>query len=302
MLIKKTLEFQKGIQLFFQTNIDFQKPRIFLSSGTSKKIEQTLTQIKYCKGAFVPQESWREPNTEEKSLLGINKQLTNISRQDLHPFIGLIRIPDKVLAPLEAILENVRKSPVIALEAWQAVVTHPEVENVIAEVSNYLTPYCLSRERFKVLGLHIKPPGLKTVTVNCANNQSENIYIGMHLDSWDRYPLRRRHKSRNRVCINLGCEDRFFLFINLTLMDMFYALGLLAPKDIYKHYRGTELGNEFMKQYPSYPVVKLTVRPNEAYIAPTDNLIHDASTSGKKYADITLTFLGDFGIPLYTEG
>ncbi|MBW4689711.1 MAG: hypothetical protein KME40_32610 [Komarekiella atlantica HA4396-MV6] len=281
MLIKKTLELQKGIKIFFQTDIDFEKHRIFLSSGTSTEVEQTLAQIKYCKGAFVPKESWREPNIEEKTLLGINEQLVNINMWDLHQYIGLIRIPDKVLAPLEAILENVRKSPAIALEEWQAVVTHPEVENVIVEVSNYLMPYCLFRHRFKVLGLYIKPPGLKTVTVNSVNNQSENLYIGMHLDSWDRYPLRRRHKSRNRICINLGCEDRFFLFINLTLIDMFYALGLLIPKDIHKHYRGTELGNEFMKQYPSYPVVKLTVRPNEAYIAPTDNLIHDASTRGR---------------------
>jgi hypothetical protein len=75
---------------------------------------------------------------------------------------------------------------------------------------------------------------------------------------------------------------------------MFQDLGLRDPEDIYGDFRGLYLGQRFMKACPDYPVVQLRIEPGEAYIFPTDNLIHDASTNGKQFPDITLTFLGCF--------
>ena len=49
-----------------------------------------------------------------------------------------------------------------------------------------------------------------------------------------------------------------------------------------------------MRSCPNYPVARLRIDPGEAYILPTDNLIHDASTEGTRCPDITLTFLGFF--------
>ncbi len=49
-----------------------------------------------------------------------------------------------------------------------------------------------------------------------------------------------------------------------------------------------------MKRYPDYPVIKVRVAPGEAYIAPTENMIHDGSTVGKQYPDIHLTLFGYF--------
>ena len=106
--------------------------------------------------------------------------------------------------------------------------------------------------------------------------------------------IQQRHTARNRICVNLGREERRFLFINLTLAKMFEALGrdLTTNKDYY----GTDLGHDFMLAYPSYPVVRLTVKPREAYIAPTDNLIHDGTSVDKQYPDIALHILGYFGL------
>nr|WP_052324687.1 hypothetical protein [Hassalia byssoidea] len=300
MLVKEIVEIKKGIQVFCDANTDQHSSRIWLSSGTTQEIE-SASDIIYRTDAFLPREPWREPSLTEYSLLRANEPILNLSSWDLGSSIGVVRFPNEVLAPLEAILENIRKSSAATLEECQFLDTHPERENAIAKVMKHVERYCLSSNRLQLLGIQTTLPGLTTVTSGYHNSIPKKRYDGMHLDSWDRDTLRRRHKSRNRICINLGCEERYFLFINLTLMDMFHALGLSDPEDIYKNYRGTSIGDKFMKSYPSYPVVKLKVAPGEAYIAPTENVIHDASTISKKYSDITLTFLGYFGILPYAK-
>jgi hypothetical protein len=75
---------------------------------------------------------------------------------------------------------------------------------------------------------------------------------------------------------------------------MFACMGLRDPEDIYEDFRGLYIGQRFMRSWPGYPVIRLRIDPGEAYILPTDNLVHDASTEGNVYPDITLTYLGRF--------
>src|SRR5260370_38226681 len=93
--------------------------------------------------------------------------------------------------------------------------------------------------------------------------------------------------------MNLGREDRFFLFINLELRDIVNAVSLQDNSDRWEEY-GPNIVEPFMRQNPHYPVAKLKVKPGEAYIAPTENIIHDASTAGKSHQDFCITFLGKF--------
>jgi hypothetical protein len=79
---------------------------------------------------------------------------------------------------------------------------------------------------------------------------------------------------------------------------MFEMLGLSTQTDISENYRGFELPHKFMAAFPDYPVIKLALAPNQAYIAPTENTIHDASSLDKQEVDFSLTFIGKFGIPL----
>jgi len=118
--------------------------------------------------------------------------------------------------------------------------------------------------------------------------------VGLHIDHWDGLPLRHRYRARNRICINLSREPRYSLFFNLPMMEMFRSAGLRDPDDIYSDFRGLYLGQRFMTICPDYPVVRLRIDPGEAYVLPTDNLIHDASTTGNRFTDITLTYLGLF--------
>jgi hypothetical protein len=156
--------------------------------------------------------------------------------------------------------------------------------------------YCLSTDKIKSLGIHINQAGLITTTIDAIEFLPRQPHVGLHLDSWEKAPIRRRHLSSNRICINLGNEPRYFLFINLSLMKMFEMLGFSTAVDISHYYRGIELPDKFMRTFPDYPVIKLALAPNQAYIAPTENIIHDASTLDKQELDLSLTFIGKFRI------
>ena len=282
---------KKSIQIFLPEPAGDEKdPRILLSSGTYPASESSSKQV-YCSNALLPQEPWRQPTNDElKLLLPIQKNDDGkLTHWNIGSALGVIRIPPDFLSPLD----RLKLKEIETLE--NLVITHDE-EVAISEVRDRISFYCQGSLKTEGLGINIANPDMITSTIDQRISKECEIYTGMHLDSWDKLPLKHRNKSRNRLCINLGREDRFFLFINLTLMDIFRALGLSETKDIHKYYRGLNLPQEFMSKNPTYPVLKLRISPGEAYIAPTDNMIHDATNKGTMYPDITLTFLGYFGI------
>jgi hypothetical protein len=63
-------------------------------------------------------------------------------------------------------------------------------------------------------------------------------------------------------------------------------------------YGPSAIARDFMRAFPSYPAVRLRIRPGEAYIAPTENIAHDGSTIGMDAMDITLTVIGRFSLCL----
>jgi len=134
----------------------------------------------------------------------------------------------------------------------------------------------------------VNSPGLPTVTVDHGHRR----FVGLPVDSWDQLPIVQRCQARNRISINLGQEARFWLFINLTLQQIAQWLKLSAGIRL----SGSALGNAFMQRDPTYPVVKLKIAPYEAYLAPTENLIHDGCSLDKSTLDLHLTFLGHFGV------
>ena len=136
-------------------------------------------------------------------------------------------------------------------------------------------------------GVHVNDPGLEATTINPVGRRR----IGLHVDDWYRAPVSRRHMSPNRICVNLGCEDRFFLFLNLPMRRVYELSG--APR----HASGSRAAQAFCRLFPHYPVLKLRMRPGEAYIAPTENLVHDGCSSGMRTPDVTLSLLGRFRVP-----
>ncbi len=128
------------------------------------------------------------------------------------------------------------------------------------------------------------PPGFKPKDVQ---------YMGMHNDGAVKMTIHTAHKFGNRISINLGKEARYFLFVNLSLVQ---ALNMLKKKIAIQkqevNYRN--LPGLFFKYFPDYPVIRIKQEPYEYYIAATDNCFHDGSTLGSTHLDICFVYFGAF--------
>jgi hypothetical protein len=280
----KLLESIKVID--YNSDSSCSKSRLWINSGTIQSIKSKSFATLYSNNAFIPFESWREAKKDEKKLLYVDSiDVASYPNPSTH--IGIIAIPQEALVPLE----ELGVSFVQSIEDCQMLVSEAAYQQAVDNILQYLQPLCISDRKFIVHNIATNSTGLNTVTYN----PEEQCFIGLHLDSWDRFPLEKRHLSTNRICINLGFEDRFFLFINLTLMDIFYLLNVNeldeAPEFSLKNrqerlrqYYFSNPSNQlktqpdylrqmFLHQYPHYPVVKVRVSPGEAYIAPTENII-----------------------------
>jgi hypothetical protein len=118
-------------------------------------------------------------------------------------------------------------------------------------------------------------------------------YMGIHSDGTTKMTLHTAHQFGNRISINLGKEARAFLFVNLSMVQ---ALNMLKKKmDINAHQLNiVNISSYFFHHYPDYPVIRVTQKPYQYYIAPTDNCFHDGSTLGNSELDITLIYFGFF--------
>jgi hypothetical protein len=200
------------------------------------------------------------------------------------------------MEPFEAIFEEYGTREVLDKSRYRDHSTHPRWEEAYEPLAAHVqSRYALREHLPRIVRLASAHPGMRTVTKDEVRGKDQHFYVGLHLDTWEKIPMRERNDARNRICVNMGREARHFLFINLPVAQMHALLRRGAPDKISDYY-GTDLGHEFMRAFPGYPVVRLTIGPREAYIAPTDNLIHDATSVGRKYPDLTLHILGYFGL------
>ena len=269
--------------------------RISINTGTMLAVEPPGDGLQYLKAAIVPKETWRPLTPREASMLVAP---AGTKGWNVGADVGIVRIPDEVIAPLEQIFEDHGTRERLDPEGYQPHTQHPNWDSAYGLFIDHVKERYALRDQVipQVVRLATAPPGMRTVTKDTVKDRNEHYYVGMHLDTWENIALSDRHTARNRVCINLGREDRYFLFFNLSLMRMFRALGGEDPNKADDFY-GTDLGHAFMRAFPGYPMLRLRLKPREAYIAPTDNLIHDGSSLDKRYPDIALHVLGYFGFP-----
>ena len=131
----------------------------------------------------------------------------------------------------------------------------------------------------------MKSSGLTTVT----EDPNTGALVGLHIDDWYNAPLTSRSDAPNRVCINLGCEERSFLFLPLSIARIWDAVG-----NIESGVKHTSVARLFMRMVSCYPIVRLRVRPGEGYIAPTENIVHDGSSKDMSSLDVSLSLRGHF--------
>ena len=261
--------------------------RIRLSAGNTELILAEYPH--YSHPAFIPMLPWLSPTPCEAEML-----LTANIDDEYSQTINIVRIPDEVLDKLRSLITAAEVAKGIDGVQHSQIISQPDYEIALDTVRQYVVDNYAIEPDLDCRGLIRCNIGLATSTINTAEFLPATPFAGLHLDSWDYLPFRQRHLARNRICINLGCEERYFLLINRTLQQMFTDLELHDPEDIYQDYRGVRLANKFLQAFPNYPVVRLAIYPGEAYIAPTENFIHDATSEGKTLPDWSVTFLGRF--------
>jgi hypothetical protein len=119
-------------------------------------------------------------------------------------------------------------------------------------------------------------------------------YVGLHVDNHDRLPFARRREAFQLVCLNLGQAERYLHFVNLAVPDLIAAVGCGAAEAEARFPSVRHLTAAFFRRYPDYPVVRVTLPPDHAYVAVTQFVIHDGATNTLGQPDVAFLLGGRF--------
>lgn len=229
---------------------------------------------RYDDGARVPCGAWRSATSEELDAL-----LPGDGTTDLRRTIALVSSPSVVLhafSPLKSVLQRYgRLAPALSWAASQP--GRKAVDDATRELRRLGTVA-------RVLGVDARPAGLVTSTVGEPPNYP---FVGLHCDSYERRAFPDPELDPLRFCVNLGDEPRHFVFFNRRVSLLRAAMDG-EFQSVYDVVRAHLLSES------TGPVFRVRIDPDEAYLAPTFDLIHDASTEGRKSPDLTFSALGLF--------
>jgi hypothetical protein len=258
--------------------------RLALSCGV--RPVSSLALSGYRDTAFVPRGPWRDPSSQERRLLLAAEPPVSIGGH-----ITLVRAPDEVMAQFATLRERVHDGGSVGdVRDWLS--EHPCASGCDA-LLEFARTYLRSEDPLMEGGaIACRATGLPTATTD-----DTDTYVGLHLDNWYRAQLCDRDNAPNRISINVGVKARYFLYMNLPLA----TIGALAAEQypLDRRLRDTQHGlrDIFMSHFGSYPVVRVRLDPGEGYIAPTENLIHDATTPGEQGPDVQFRVRGRFWPP-----
>lgn len=228
--------------------------------------------------AHVAPPEWHPLHERDWAQWGIRK-----GRSRRHDTIAVLSLPDElVLAFLTVLEERAHRRPAAAasleaaltlLRAWMA--SHaPWRMSALADCA----------QGFKVDRAHARWATRESRTQR---------FVGLHIDSWESQAIDQRTHAQNRLCINLGASVRVFQFLPLQAADVRASLmddaGAPAWREAIEH--GPDWVRLFLQSRPMTPVIRVRLWPGQAYIAPTENIIHDGGVLGE-HTDITFTCRG----------
>jgi hypothetical protein len=259
-------------------------PRLLVTRGTVELSGQSVPTegdgaVRYRTPAVAPVEDWRPPTPAELGQLLAAPDAVQPLAPELT--ISVLAMPEAVLAPFARL--DLRHADSVA--ACKALLDSPAYADAVGEAVFELWPYFESPDGVRLLGTCVQAPNLRTTTTH-RDTGGAYSFSGLHIDDWSARPIAQRGDCDRQMSINLGRSDRFLMFIAVPAAEI--------ARRIDGHGLGTytEVGAEFLRRHPDCELVKVRVRPGEAYIAPTENLIHDGTTRGSATPDITLNLRG----------
>lgn len=266
----------QGVSVRIPDGVELRR-RVLASSGTEYRGE-----FFYEKWSVVPKSPWRELTGAE---------LESFSRpRPLKEFGSIVWIVNPQSGKLIVSAFNRMRSRLTKFSTTDRE-SHLKLFRSLNQV---VEDYSLEPESTLMqLGISCNLQGMETTTIDKDNGGKR---IGLHIDSFFPTDAGSRASSPNRICINLGPEPRYFLFLDRTVADMCAKVQSRGFADPWSCF-GPDVVREFFRLNPEHPVFRLQVDPGEAYIAPTENIPHDSTTSGKKHSDYCFTAIGFFSGP-----
>jgi uncharacterized protein len=262
--------------------------RLEVNTGTAQP-PISLGTWSYDDQAIVPNQRWRTLTADER-----NSVITSYLPQQFGMGIGVVRLPAILLEPFDSLRTAARE--LRKREEFGSLLSSLEIKEGTRAIARYIKAHFQPAQtdlegEGRAEWHSVKPPGLPTVSVE----SNTSTLVGLHVDDWYSLPLSQRSASPNRISINLGFNDRFLLFLNLPL-DQMYEEIRRSGRDVRTDRGGTLIARTFMTLFPSYPVLRLRIQQGEAYIAPTENIAHDASSLEMSTMDISLQIRGHFDL------
>ncbi|GGH51219.1 hypothetical protein GCM10007423_54450 [Dyadobacter endophyticus] len=244
---------------------------------------------KYHSCSYIPAREWRRITTDEIPVV----RSFNSERCQLGNGIKIHKLPESIInlckeMEFDRVLD--RRDIVKKYES------HGHLfKDFDDEMEHFLYSFdTIDDEKPVVHAFPIVTKGLETVTKRYINGVEEYLFCGMHIDSDSGNTIGESIGARNRVSINLTSEPRHLLYVNVSSEDLINRYRTLFNISANMDTDRDTLVRSFFENNPKYPIVRLTIRPYEMYIAPTENLIHDASTLDRELEDITMVALGKF--------
>jgi hypothetical protein len=256
-----------GVRIYRDPSTNEDSPGVWLSAGSEVVSERRAAEAGYRPGSVVPISAWNEPAAAERELLFCP------DRASVQPgtTVSVVRMPEEVMKPLRG-LDYPDSSP--------------EAEAVLELVVERLRPFLASQDDLVVEGIRVQRGGLRTASTH--SFPEGEAFIGLHVVHWHagRYGCR----DHAQLSINLAPRDRFLVFLNVPVDELARDFGDPASGWL-------TIGRDFAQRCGQYPLVRVRIRPGEAFIAPMENLVHDISLEGSPLTDVSFSLRGRCRLP-----
>ncbi|PWN69287.1 hypothetical protein C1631_014625 [Chryseobacterium phosphatilyticum] len=273
------MNLKEGIRVYSR-QIENIKDQISINSGVLP-VHNTNPEIEYYHNAYLPNPEWRAlTDWEYKQIFTANEDSRMFNT------LGMGEIPRS----LEKLFQNLKLNECESL--FDVPKQFEKNEELIRKLNEELNTFLDQKSvtgNYKFHRIARSLPDMQSTTFHHTGDNTFK-YTGLHIDKSIFFTPHTAYKSDNRISINVSAESRFLYFINLTLRQIYTKIQKKNSEKI----TSENIVEEFFKLYPHYPVLRLEIKPYQYYIAPTDNFIHDGTTLGNKFFDITMVYTGVF--------
>jgi len=253
------------------------RSRLAITEGVDAACEKQSGSLSFEEGSLLPRPAWRAVTDDEFRCI-----TRAASAPSFHSTLGLVRCDPRLVERARGIFHGRQSGSMEPLEARRM---RAALAADIASWIDHATDWRVDGE-IADLSIFHNDPGKPTVSFD----PDTGLHVGMHMDSFDRMPDHLRNRASNRFSINLGTEDRDFLFVQWEAVGLLGALAQVHETEPV----AARLATRYLTQFPATPIWRIRLKPGEAYLAPTENIIHDGSSQHMSCRDIHCTLRGYF--------